>query len=334
MTEICIVGAGVTGLSLLLLLQEEMFDLSKVAIIDPHFDGGDLARLWTSVRSNTPWSKTINAIKTACPSLNATYDEFDPDKTTKLVDLAHLLCRLTKPILKKVRQIQGTVIKAEYSSDWKITIEAGGKSQELHSTKVVFVQGGEPRKMDLPIASIPLEIALDSNRIQHYVKNGERAIVFGTLHSGCLVIKNLVSAGVNVTAFYNTSLPFYWQRDGVYDGIKEEAADIADDIVSGKIPTELVSVNDSSKLIRSAHTANWVVYAMGFKARNTIYVGVEGEQKHIQYNGTTGKMENIPAAWGFGVAYPNLAPDGVHWDVSIAAFLEHMKKQLPSILHS
>ena len=58
MNNICIIGAGVTGLSLLLLLQESGIDPSKIVVIDPHFDGGDLARKWTTIQSNTTLHRT------------------------------------------------------------------------------------------------------------------------------------------------------------------------------------------------------------------------------------------------------------------------------------
>ena len=331
MNEICIIGAGVTGLSMLLLLQEAKADLSKVTIIDPHFDGGDLARLWTAVKSNTPWSKTVNALIAACPSLNLPPLEHDPNTITKLVDIAHLLRRAAAPAMKQVKLIQGYAKKADYTSEWTIHVEAAGKPLEIRAKKLILVPGGQPKKMDLPISSIPLEVALDANRIKNYVKAGDKALVFGTLHSGSIVIRNLVDAGANVTAFYNSPAPFYWARDGAYDGIKEEAAEIADSIVLGQIPVELVPVQDSSKLIRSSYNADWVVYAMGFVARNDIQLSVDGVMKSVEYNGSTGQM-TVPAAWGFGTAYPNLAPDGIHWDVSVAAFLEHMKPQIPSIL--
>jgi hypothetical protein len=37
-------------------------------------------------------------------------------------------------------------------------------------------------------------------------------------------------------------------------------------------------------------------------------------------------------AWAFGIAYPNLATDGIHYDVSIPAFTKHIQNHLPDIL--
>lgn len=319
---------------MLLLLQESGVDLSKVVIIDPYFDGGDLARKWTAVQSNTPWSKTLNAITKACPSLAIT-DQTNPASTTKLVEIAHLLRNLASPALKKTIQIQGTAYSANFSTDpqrWLIEVMTAGKSIEIYAKKLIIALGSEPKTMDLSIPSIPLEVALDSSRLQHYVKPTQRALVFGTMHSGTLVIRNLAICGAQVIAYYNSEKPFYWDRDGVYDGIKEEAAQVADDIIAGKISVELVPVQDTSKVIRTSHSADWVVYAMGFQARDGVVLSVDGIVKPSKYDGATGALNDIPAAWGFGTAYPNLAPDGIHWDVSVAAFLEHMKPQMPAIL--
>ncbi len=53
---------------------------------------------------------------------------------------------------------------------------------------------------------------------------------------------------------------------------------------------------------------------------------------YTSYRGQTGEIPGIPSAWGFGLAYPSQAPDGVHWDVGIAPFVEHMKTQIAKIL--
>jgi len=332
MNNICIVGAGVTGLSMLLLLQESGTDLSKVVIIDPHFDGGDLARKWAGIQSNTPLSKSTSAITAASPSC-AFPPDLDTSATTKLVDIIHHLKTHAGPILKKVQQSKGTVARANYSSDqqrWSVTLASG---TVILARRLVLATGSEPRTLDIPIPSIPLENALDVNRLRHYIKPGKRAIVFGTMHSGTIVARNLVSCGAHVTALYKSPEPFYWARDGAYDGIKEEAAQIADDIVQGRLPVELVPIQDTSRVIRSSAVADWAIFAIGFEARDTVNVSVDEVSKSaLNYNKHTGALEGVPAAWGFGIAYPNSAPDGIHVDVSVAAFLEHMKPQIPSIL--
>lgn len=334
----CIIGAGVTGLSLLLLLKEAGADLSKVYIVDPYFDGGDLARKWTTVLSNTPWSKTFTALCSACPSLDVTpYVRQENDAHTPLVELAALLRNCSREALATVTQFQGVATRAERNGDtWTIEIRAGGKRETVTAAKLILAPGAEPRGLNLPLLSIPLEIALDRSRIQRYVNPGQRVLVFGTMHSGCLVIRNLVQdCSANVTALYNTPQPFYWDRDGAYDGVKGEAAEVADVITQGEFTDQLqlLPVQDTSGVIRASRGADAVVYAMGFQPRETVSLFVTGTPvSATAYNGATGALLEAPAAWGFGTAYPNRAPDGVHWDVSIAAFLAHMKAQLPSLL--
>jgi uncharacterized protein YbjQ (UPF0145 family) len=188
--------------------------------------------------------------------------------------------------------------------------------------------------MNLPIPSIPLTIALDPRRLREYITPGQRVLVFGTMHSGTLVMQNAVDCSANVVGLYNSPQPFTWDRDGAYDGLKREAAAIADAVVGRRLPVTLVHIQDTAAVIRASATADWVVYAMGFEPRR-LHMTVNGvEHDATLYDGATGALKDCPSVWGFGVAYPNRAPDGIHWDVSVAAFLAHMKAQLPSLLRA
>jgi len=93
MYRFCILGAGITGLGLLLLLHEAGVPLDQIVIVDPHYDGGDLARKWTTVLSNTPWSKTFAALREACPALhiNPLFSSKPMDSSTPLSEIAELL---------------------------------------------------------------------------------------------------------------------------------------------------------------------------------------------------------------------------------------------------
>lgn len=340
MYDLCILGAGITGLSLLLLLHEAKFPLSKVAIVDPYFDGGDLARMWTTVQSNTPWSKTLNALQATCPciSIPAALQALPSDQSTPLAKIAELLRSCAAPLLRATKQIQALATQAEYKTSdksWTIMFDRPISSSGVTPLKariLVFAQGAVPRTMDLPIPSIPLDIGLDKSRLKHYLQPGQRLLVFGTMHSGTLVMQNAVDCSAAVVGLYNSPQPFTWSRDGAYDGIKREAADIADAIVAGRLPVELVHVQDTAAVIRASSTADWSIFAMGFQPRRICLVLDGVERSCGSYDGATGALREVPAAWGFGVAYPNRAPDGVHWDVSVAAFLSHMKSQLPSLL--
>jgi hypothetical protein len=331
MNRICIIGAGATGLLLLLLLR----DRPNISIIDPHFDGGDLARRWGAVYSNTPWSKTFNALQAAFPELELT-SPLDLQATTPLASIAELLRKASKAPLKSVSQTRGSVTRCAFSTNdrtWTVHVKAGSDTTTVICDTLVLTQGSEPVSYDLPIPSIPLEIAMDVSRLKYYVNPNDTVVVFGTKHSGTLVIKNACDLSANVVALYKSEKPFYFDRDGVYDGIKADAATIADAILAGSIPVNLVKVNNIAKVIRATGAADWVVYSMGFTPRDEIELYVDDVKKSTTaYNDSTGQLLEVPKAWGFGIAYPKRAPDGTHFDVSVAAFLEHMKGQIATIL--
>jgi len=333
MKSTCIVGAGIAGLITILLLNEAGVDLSRITIIDPYFDGGDLSRKWGTVLSNTPWSKTIDPLLAACPSLSQQVPVRDPASTTPLIDIASLFSTAAVASIKQSRCIQGHVTSAEYrteTKEWSITVTAGGTETVVKSAQLILAPGGRSKTLNLAIPSIPLEIALDVSRLKTYIKPENKVLVFGTMHSGSLVINNLASLGAQVTAYYTSPEPFYWARDGAYDGIKGEAADVADKIVAGTIPVTLIPSKQVADVIRSSRDADRVVYAMGFAPRR-IPLSVDGVScSSTDYNQQTGALTHAPA-WGFGLAYPNRAPDGIHWDVGVTPFLEHIKQQIPAI---
>ena len=339
MTKLCIIGAGVSGILLILLLQQtQQIPMDHITIIDPFFDGGDLVRKWGSVMSNTPWSKTINAFKTFLPSivLPQWAIALPLDLPTPLCKIAQLCRELLVPLLPTLTCIQGHVTGADESGGlWTITVQKDTGITTLHSHAVCFTQGSTPKMLNLPIPTIPLEIALNPSVLPQYVQPGQNVVVFGTSHSGTLVLKNLVDCSAqSITAFYKSPVPFVYARDGAYDGIKLDAAVLADAIIAGTYPSiQCFSINDVSTLIRESKRADWVVYAIGFEPRDYPVKkdGLPVADKN-SYDGATGVCKTLTNAWGFGIAYPNQAPDGIHWDVGIYSFVEHMHAQIPSIL--
>jgi hypothetical protein len=339
MYKYIIIGSGVTGLLLLLVLATKgSIEPNTICVIDPYFDGGDMMRKWGSVQSNTPWSKTFLSIQKISPTITSSLPQ---TSTTPLHEIPNFLRSCTSALQKQSRQIQGLATKAHYNSStkqWTVHYSLGSAKGSVEGSRLILAQGSEPRGMDLPIPSIPLEIALDSCRIKQYVRPKDHVLVFGTMHSGSLILKNVMDcSGATATGFYKKEKAFYFARDGEYDGIKEDSAVIAHEILSGKYGDRLslVNVNTLSDVIRNTIRAKWVVYAMGFSPRKTIQLQIDDSVARTpeQYDGTTGRLEGAPNAWGFGIAYPNRAPDGVHWDVGVASFVDHILLQLNDLIN-
>jgi hypothetical protein len=336
--SVCILGAGVSGILLILLLAETSVPLDSIYIVDPHFDGGDLTRKWSAIMSNTPWSVTLLSVKTHLPSLQIPkWAEALPlDAPTPVSTIAKLLRECAQPILRRVNVIQDYATDVSMStatSRWTISLKGG---RQIISKVVCLTQGGTPKQLDVSIPSIPLEIALDIGRLKRYIEPYHKVLVFGTRHSGVHVLKNLVDCSANsVFGIYKSSTnPFIHARDGEYNGIKLDASTIADEIIANKYPSiSLLPITDVSRILRESRSADWVIYATGFEARQ-ISMKIDNEPiLSSKYEPTSGIIHKCESAWGFGLAYPSQAPDGIHFDVGVSSFLEHIHRQISSILN-
>lgn len=324
MKSICIVGSGAAGLLVLYNLEKSGIDPTQITILDPTHNGGDLQYKWPTVRSNTTWRQIFEAVP-ARTSFAIPYCNITPDQPVELKHVIQYLLDVTHDYRTKAFLRTDKVTSAIYDNGlWKLQFEK--KQSAQYFDVLFFCQGSEPKSLDLPYPSIPLEIALEKRRLSEYVKPKQHVLLFGTAHSASLIAKNLSEVGARVTNFYATEQPFYFASEGHYDGIKYDAAEIAREILNGVYPNiTLESVHDMSAVIRASKSADACVYACGFEARM-----IQPELK--RYDGNTGRIENTTNAWGFGIAYPNKAADGVHWDVSVPSFQAHIQAQMPDIL--
>ena len=321
MKKVCIIGSGAAGLLLLYNLEKGGVDPEQVIVIDPHLCGGDLNEKWSTVRSNTVWKQMLQAVPY---SSGEKWSSLDPESPCLLQHYINYLKDAVKPFLNKceVHCSYATKVWNE-NSLWNIKLKTA--ETPIQADVLLLATGSEPKHLDLPYPSIPLQVALNKEKLSSYVKEGQHILVFGTAHSASLIVQNLVDLGTTVTNFYASPKPFYFDRDGDYDGLKQDAAVIADKILSKQLPpVKLIPIQDTAAVIRQTKTVDAVVYAIGFEARDPF--GLK------EYDGQTGQIQGYSNAWGFGIAYPNLAPDGIHKDVSIPAFQAHIQKQMPNIL--
>ena len=325
MYDITIIGCGITGMLVLAILQQHNFDLSKVCIIDPYFDGGNLLRSWGHVVSNTPLEKTINALKLINPeySLHERFASYDNTKTTPLWVLVQMIKDIVQPLLKQVDKIESNVTSIKYDSTY--IIETTDKT--IESKLIICCQGSEAKKLKCDIPIIPLHIALDSSKLQNYISLGQKVLLFGTAHSGCLILENLNKLNIQTTAVHKAKSPFLFAKNGEYDGVKEEAERIATDILENKHTNlTLLHVTEIDKIIKASKTADWVVYSIGFETKQ-----IQANFDISKYDSTNGKIKDVERAYGFGIAYPSAAPDSIHVDVGILSFVEHIQKQIEDI---
>lgn len=326
--KLCIIGAGAAGLLTLFSLSFTKIPAEDIVLIDPYHDGGDLQRKYCCIQSNTQWNQMLNILREkgiSIENLPSPWKDLSPENPALLKHYIQLIRYLVKPYLERCETLYASVTHIQ-EENGQIRVFYG-KNKSLVCKICIVATGSTPKTLGYPIPTIPLEIALNPDLLSSYVNPNTTVCVFGTAHSGTLVLHNLHKLQADTHAFYKGDKPFLYARDGEYDGIKQESETIADTILAGQYPnTHLHSLSDTAEIIRWTRRSDWVVYATGFEPNSF--------SSSLTYNGTTGQIDGLPNTWGFGIAFPNRAPDGIHWDVSIPAFFSHITAQLPRIVES
>jgi len=329
--SIGIIGCGAAGCILLLELVQRFVDPSTIVIIDPYFDGGDLVRKWGAINSNTKWSQIEEIFReypTAAAAIATLSAKYRADQVTLLADLAWLLRSAIQPILAQAQTRTEVCTRLEQTATgWKIVCPSG--TEEV--TTIYVCTGADAKTLDFGKPVIPLEIALDPIRLARLVRPNENVCIFGMAHSGTLCVQHLVQARTNVTGFYNQERPFYFARDGEYDGIKQESAEIADSIVSGKIPIKLHPFKDTKALVKAIYKAHWIVVATGFTGRILEIRDLQGALVAPTFTPATGLIAGT-SLFGFGIAYPgeSTVGDRTFKDISLPSFSQQIKRCLSS----
>jgi pyruvate/2-oxoglutarate dehydrogenase complex dihydrolipoamide dehydrogenase (E3) component len=322
MYDITLIGYGVAHMSLLLALSDRSL---KVCVVDPFFDGGDLRRRWATVQSNTTWQQFLDAIEPFVSKVKyeALRQLHDPTKTTQLGELVGQYAAVVSSATQHFIKVFGTVVQADWTADhWTLTLSTGS---QIKSKVISYSPGAEPRQLNFQCPVLTLETAL-SDRISAIIRPHDHVLVFGLSHSGTLAAAAALRLGAKVSAVYQGEEPFQFARDGRYNGIKQESAAIADNILeTGSV--DLIRADDHIKVCNAVMSATWVVYAVGFEPRKTVKFTVDGEPVEPTYDSTTGRLEGLKdaVAYGFGIAWPNsnIVDGKTYYDVSLAAFLKH-----------
>ena len=342
--DICLIGCGVSGTILLLKLLETISP-EKICVVDPAFDGGDLMRRWSDINSNTTWQDFINAtdnLPIAKPVIDKIRDKYNPDSVTPVWELSKSLNLVLKPYLKNMDANTCHAKSANFDSAtgrWKIVLESPGCFGIKYAKTVLYAPGGNPKQVNLNKPQIPLEVALDSSRLARVLEAGQNVLLFGLSHSGVLVIRNLLKAGARVSAVYRTREPFTFASDGAYQGIKQEAATFAKELLAN--PNEYVNLipsHDAESTIREFTNADVIISAIGFvKKTNTCVFSVDNNEiNQAKYNTESGALINAPSAFGFGLAYPSTTTinEKVYEDAGVGSFVKHAIAITPGIISS
>ena len=335
--KIAIIGLGPAGIFALALMPDAV--LKDVVVFEPAAIGGDLATKYAAVVANIPKSAIIAALRSV-PRWESTVfpflDSYADDVCPPLGVVAKQLRTLVTPLLREIvfqasKVIQITANSANY------TIKTS-TNQLFEVQKIIVCTGAEPRSMNLPLPTIPLHVALTPALLCAHVGSHDSVVVFGTAHSGTLVLKNLKEAGVhNITAVYKGTTPFVYARDGESEGIKQESAAIADEIKAGTWASQtpaLLSYGDFATVYRAVHASTAVVYACGFNKGVLELQHTDGTTVQYAHDGSR-FINGPPGVFGFGLGFPSLytGNDGKQYpDIGFGGFIAAIKSELTAIL--
>lgn len=335
MSIITLIGFGITGQFLLSYILE-ILPANKITIIDPDFLGGDLARYYGGIRSNTTIENKIRALDKLplvwSESISSLKGRGDPSETVLLADLVTDLRKTSVRLASSCHAIYDRVEKAVWSDElkqWSLHLKSGAK----HLTQIVCFCGGmSPRQEDYGIPIIPLSIALDQERLKRLITVGQEVVVVGSAHSATLILKNLNAiSNVKVTCLYRGSKPFKFARDGQYSGIKEESADIADAIGKGLYTNfTMVSITNIQAVSKATRKADWIIQALGFDP--VFPVILNGDTVVIPtWDPSTGLTTELQNAQAFGACVPNTTTvnDTKFADISLGSFVDQMSIRWP-----
>ncbi len=328
---ICILGFGIAGQLCLLECLQRGIQGSDICVLDENFCGGALVTQYSTVLSNTPWEKTKRALQTYAKwsdevirTGNAKYT----DSQCMPVGEIGLACLATAQRAgndAKVRWICTHVDAIEkQSTGWLVQHSFGS----FQCQTLIVAQGGQEKRLELDLPTIPLSIALHKDQLSKLVRPNDSIAVFGLAHSGTICLQNLHELGISTYGIYNTSTPFVFARDGAYDGVKEGSEVIADACLRGEFPKcTLVSWSEPLQLFRVLQQCTKVIQCVGFRGNP-----IRGLSS--SYDVQTAKIED--RLYGFGIAYPGqtILDSKRYADVSVVSFQEQIQRCLPTILET
>jgi len=328
-----IIGFGTAGILTLAFIPKQ--DLINTVIIEPAAVGGCLGTEYGNVVANITKDTIVKAFS-RLPGwdISSVLVAYGPNDCPLLSDVCKDMRRCIAGDLKRVRyRTERMTDLIEMESHWTIKMN----TEMLEAQNVYLCVGATPKTMDLPIPHIPLHVALNPDLLKRYISDTDRVVVFGTSHSGTLILKNLKDVGCrDVYALYKGAVPFHFARDGDTEGLKQESATIADDIVKnawGDLSPKLFQTTDFGTSFRLVANATFVIYAIGFADPSIPYITKGGERQCLRFRPNTNDFETTSGLWGFGIGFPGLytAPNGKRYkDVGFGGFIDAIQTIFPS----
>jgi cation diffusion facilitator CzcD-associated flavoprotein CzcO len=331
-----VIGAGPAGIAAVGKLLDTGIAPEKIAWIDPAFGAGDLGEKWRSVSSNTIAGTFLSFLNHSdafrfsdAPPMPL--QEVDPDETCALALVAEPLVWVTEHLRERVDVFETTASALRLQNrQWTIQTE----QQPVASENVVLAVGAVPKKLSYPhLEEIPVEVALDPEKLAQLPLEATTVAVFGSSHSSMIVLPHLLRHPVDkVINFYRGPLKYAVYLDDwiLFDdtGLKGRAAAWARENIDGVFPERLERCWVSSpEFEEKLAECDRVVYTVGFERRELPETPQWGRLEYNQQNGIL-----APGLFGLGIAFPEYAEDPYgfgQYRVGLQKFMDYLTSVLP-----
>jgi cation diffusion facilitator CzcD-associated flavoprotein CzcO len=331
-----VIGAGPAGIAAVGRLLDHGVAPDKIAWVDPAFAVGDLGQKWRSVSSNTIVGTFLSFLNGAAafrfadaPSMPL--HEIDPQDTCALGLVAEPLEWVTEHLRERVKVFETTATALSLQGrEWRIETE----QREIFSESVILAVGAVPKKLEYPhLEEIPVDVALDPEKLAEQPLDGATVAVFGSSHSTMIALPHLLSQPIaRVLNFYRSPLKYAVYLDDwiLFDdtGLKGRAADWARENIDGVYPDRLerywVAGPEFEEKLAVCDRA---VYTVGFERRKLPETPQWGQ---LEYNSANGII--APGLFGLGIAFPEYATDPYgygQYRVGLKKFMDYLDAVLP-----
>jgi cation diffusion facilitator CzcD-associated flavoprotein CzcO len=331
-----VIGAGPAGTAAVGKLLDQGIAAERIAWIDPAFAGGDLGGKWRTVSSNTQVGTFLSYLNDSAAFRFASapptpLGDVDPHETCDLGLIADPLVWIIEHLRERVEVFETTATALSLQQNrWRIETQ----HTELTSTNVIQAVGAVPKKLSYPhLKVIPLEVAVDPDKLAQQPLDNATVAVFGSSHSTMIALPHLLRQPVErVINFYRSPLKYAVYQDDwiLFDdtGLKGHAADWARENIDGVLPERLERCwVDSPDFADKVGECDHVIYTVGFERRTLPEITPWGQ---LDYNPTNGII--APGLFGLGIAFPGYAEDPYgygQYRVGLKKFMDHLDAVLP-----
>ncbi len=331
-----VIGAGPAGIAAVGRLLDHGVAGDEIAWIDPEFGAGDIGAKWRAVSSNTQVGLFLDYLNASpsfrfaqAPAFELT--RIDPQQTCPLGMLADPLVWISSQLCDRVRPQRTTATELTLRDRrWTVHTEHA----DITSNNVILAIGSVPKKLDHSgLEEIPVETALDPERLGRLALDGATVAVFGSSHSSMIALPNLLDTPVRkVINFYRSPLKYAVYLDDwiLFDdtGLKGQAAGWARENIDGRWPQRLERCWVSGpEFPERLQECSHVVYTVGFERRHLPVTPQYGE---LEYDASNGIL--APGLFGVGIAFPEYRANPLgsgEYRVGLYKFMQLLDAALP-----